>query len=103
MCTGKEERLIDCSFPENFGSPSDTDAPAQSPSRGLSNALCVDDDGRRFSVVCRRFEINGAGHCLLIHDRLLADLKIRPGAGVHITPVSSDTPADMLCTCCRTD
>ena len=63
VCTGKEERLLDCDFPEDFvddyGSPEsalEDDAPA--PSSGLRSRLC-DSDKDRLSVICRRFEITG--------------------------------------------
>ena len=63
VCTGKEERLIDCTFPENFSAPSDAELPATPPIPGIPGAFCRSDDTHRFSVVCRRFEINGAGDC----------------------------------------
>ena len=85
VCTGKEERLLDCYFPEDFGlddgsdyyytptydynadSPAPSDAaPESAPmendpvqSGGLPSFYC-DRDTRRFSVICRQFEITGA-------------------------------------------
>ena len=72
VCLGKEERLLDCDFPGNFGAPpemyaTDDDyltqaaasaapAGAPGPGPGLGPSLRVTD----FSVVCRRFEIPGA-------------------------------------------
>ena len=84
VCTGKEEQLLDCSFPENFGidyvytpptydyynenwpAPSHalpTPAPvenAPAPSNGLPGVGCDRGDTERLSVICRRFEITGA-------------------------------------------
>lgn len=67
VCTGKEDRLIDCKFPQNFGSPVDdyglpvvSDTPAPTPSPGLTRGSCNSGDRQRFSVICRRFEITGA-------------------------------------------
>ena len=84
VCTGKEERLLECYFPENFGifdeythptydyyndngpAPSHalpTPAPvenAPTPSNGLARVGCDRGDTERLSVICRRFEITGA-------------------------------------------
>ena len=83
VCTGKEERLLDCDFPQNFGVDDGSDyytpiydyanwpgsshaspesAPmenAPAPSGGLPSFFC-DTDSERLSVICRRFEITGA-------------------------------------------
>ena len=84
VCTGKEERLLDCDFPQDFGAdygfgyngddytanrpgPSHAEpgaAPisveiAPEPSGGIPNPLCASGDGRRLGVICRRFEITG--------------------------------------------
>ena len=82
VCTGKEERLLDCDFPENFGidyeyaMPTDEEhtvnlpagarpapGPATSESAaaraaGIGGRGCNDQD--RLAVVCRLFEITGA-------------------------------------------
>eukprot|EP00892_Ulva_mutabilis_P004525 jgi/Ulvmu1/2444/UM135_0004.1 len=86
MCTGKEERLLDCMFPENFGIDYSRDysydyfynenwpAPAHAapapapismesapaPSNGLPGAGCDRGDTERLAVICRRFEITDA-------------------------------------------
>ena len=85
-CTGKEERLMDCFFPEDFGfdymynPPTDRAdyynenwpapshalpalAPAENappPSNGVQRIGCDSGDAGRLSVICRRFEITGA-------------------------------------------
>ena len=84
LCTGAEERLLDCGFPENFGidyvyTPRSYDdylgynwpaashadpapAPAEnapSPSNGLPRVGCNRGNRELFSVICRRFEITG--------------------------------------------
>ena len=88
VCTGKEERLLDCFFPENFGidyvntPPTDyndyasiVQAPSSAvraqgqtgtappPSNGLEREECSSGDMRRLSVICRRFDIRGAYSC----------------------------------------
>ena len=83
VCTGKEERLLDCDFPQDFGADYGFDyygggynenwpAPAHAapepgpmenapaPSGGLPNSNCGRNDNMRFGVICRRFEITGA-------------------------------------------
>ena len=67
-CTGVEDRLIDCDFPEEFG------ANIPVPQRVTSNSTvgvrrlsrtCDRNDDRALRVVCRRFGIPGAApHCL---------------------------------------
>eukprot|EP00892_Ulva_mutabilis_P004967 jgi/Ulvmu1/2842/UM144_0007.1 len=64
QCTGKEERLTDCFFPEAFGDntrpppPSFPGAPpAPPPAPGIPNADCSRRDGSTLAVACRRFEI----------------------------------------------
>ena len=90
VCTGKEESILDCDFPQDFGADYGFDyygggynenwpAPAHAapepapmenapaPSGGLPNSNCARDDSRRLSVICRRFEITGAFlsvHCV---------------------------------------
>ena len=83
VCTGKEERLLDCDFPQDFGVDYGSDsytpiddyanwpgpshaapesAPmenAPAPSGGLPSFIC-DRDTERLSVICRQFEITGA-------------------------------------------
>ena len=76
VCTGKEERLIDCHFPEEFGNavPADYDysaatptplpastAPAPDPGIDVPGNLndCTLIDNDVFGVVCRRFELTG--------------------------------------------
>ena len=74
VCLGKEERLLECAFPENFGSavesdltdddylsqaaasPASTAAPGPGPGLPGACSFGISD----FSVVCRRFEITGA-------------------------------------------
>ena len=66
VCTGKEERLLDCDFPQDFGVDYDYSfyaggpegAPA--PGGGLPNSNCAGNDNERLGVICRRFEITGA-------------------------------------------
>lgn len=79
VCTGKEERLLDCDFPQNFGidyeyerpeyeyanwpgstHPAPEPAPLESapaPAGGLPNGGCSRSDRNRLAVICRRFEI----------------------------------------------
>eukprot|EP00892_Ulva_mutabilis_P004965 jgi/Ulvmu1/2840/UM144_0005.1 len=69
QCTGKEERLEACFFPEAFGDNTRTrpvpprfpGAPpppaAPPPTPGISNADCSRRDGSTLAVACRRFEI----------------------------------------------
>ena len=70
VCTGKEERLLDCDFPQDFGADYGIDYytpnndynanfPAPAPIVGLPSFDC-DGDRMRFSVICRQFEITGA-------------------------------------------
>ena len=65
VCSGKEERLADCFFPENFGvSDADYDPAADesTPASGLgiSNRDCNTNGSAHWGVICRRFEITGA-------------------------------------------
>ena len=67
VCTGKEERLLDCDFPQDFGEDYGSDyygfsynENAPVPSGGIPNFSCARDDNRRLGVICRRFEITGA-------------------------------------------
>lgn len=79
VCTGTEDRLLDCDFPEDFetdysyrGPPPDYGAPASqaappppTPDAGIRRASCSRNDNNRFSVICRQFEISGAPTSLL--------------------------------------
>ena len=68
VCTGKEDRLLDCDFPQDFGpeyfvsynenNEYNENVPATG--GGLADAACLSSDSRRFNVICRRFEIPGA-------------------------------------------
>ena len=66
VCTGKEERLLDCDFPQDFGVDydfsyfRDGSEGGPAPGGGLPNSNCVRNDNRRLGVICRRFEITGA-------------------------------------------
>ena len=99
-CTGTEERLSECLFPQNFGidyvyTPSPNDyfyynenwpapshgqpnqasvANAPPPSNGLLRAGCDGGDARRLSVMRRSFEITGAAS-LLANSICLSALK----------------------------
>lgn len=72
LCIGKEERLLDCNFPQMFGDQIDRDyyveedyygnpvtlpRPNDFPEAGLES--CNRDFTRQLSVVCRKFEITG--------------------------------------------
>ena len=84
VCTGKEERLLDCDFPQDFGGDynfyyssydysfapgpaPEAVAVAPSPSNGLPGGGCDSGDRNRLSVVCRRFEITGAHSATPVH------------------------------------
>lgn len=67
QCTGTEDRLDQCFFPELFGElaaarggdygfPSDDET-------GIRRPPCATRDGRVLGVVCRRFEIKGPVLC----------------------------------------
>ena len=56
VCTGREDQLSDCVFPEEFGDAVSTDNPESA--SGLS-AGCGARDGEIFGVVCRRFDVTG--------------------------------------------
>ena len=78
VCTGTEERLLDCDFPQDFGADyvnsydyayrnaagSDYNGPEPPPldyaHPGLPNSGCDRSDIRRLGVICRRFEVKGA-------------------------------------------
>lgn len=71
VCTGKETRLLDCDFPENFGIPgdagpaSDYDGDILSPEAApATQALSEGVPPCRFplTVACRRFEMTGTSH-----------------------------------------
>lgn len=81
-CTGKEERLLDCVFPQNFGvdyvyAPYDDYGDYRAPPAvppgtiGLPNAGCDAGDSGFLAVVCRRFEIPGAAFFLAIQRKHL--------------------------------
>eukprot|EP00892_Ulva_mutabilis_P007272 jgi/Ulvmu1/4917/UM202_0002.1 len=64
-CTGKEGRLADCFFPEQFGNgpvalPGMPRAPGQSPPNPFPGRACLENDDFLLGVVCRRFEIKGS-------------------------------------------
>lgn len=59
VCKGTEERLRDCSFPENFTS--------RSGRRGLSET-CAADQNQHLGIVCRRFTIPGVDPQLSVSD-----------------------------------
>lgn len=61
-CTGKEDRLLDCGFPEGFDNYSGDD---EGPDEGVLFARCSRTDNGRLSVVRRQFEITGAGRRVL--------------------------------------
>ena len=65
QCTGQEERLSDCFFPEDFGnvirdfnSALTQPAPESSPP-GIQDADCRVRDNYVLGVVCRSFKIEG--------------------------------------------
>ena len=78
VCTGKEDRLIDCNFPEQFGNATAADAsdyddavqpaspqspasaPAPDPGVVTQGRDCTLLDNSAFGVICRRFELTGA-------------------------------------------
>eukprot|EP00892_Ulva_mutabilis_P004969 jgi/Ulvmu1/2844/UM144_0009.1 len=64
-CTGKEESLADCFFPEQFGNgpvaiPGTPVAAGQLPAPNAGRALCTRTDEQMLGVVCRNFEIEGS-------------------------------------------
>eukprot|EP00892_Ulva_mutabilis_P005580 jgi/Ulvmu1/3394/UM016_0010.1 len=56
LCTGKEERLDECFFPEDFGNRRASDYGPQVEA-GIQRAACRRKDGNQLGVVCRKFEI----------------------------------------------
>ena len=82
VCTGKEERLLDCDFPQDFGEDYSNNvyggvdnASAPTPRGGLPSSGCARSDNRRLSVICRRFEITGTAlltvYCVPLHSHSL--------------------------------
>ena len=72
QCTGQEERLSDCFFPEDFGNiirdygrDLTRPAPDSSPP-GIQDADCRARDQFILGVVCRRFDIEGALSCMYL-------------------------------------
>ena len=57
LCTGKEERLDECFFPEDFEDARLGDYAPEV--EGIRRASCRRQDGSVLGVVCRRFEIEG--------------------------------------------
>ena len=57
QCTGLEERLDQCFFPEEFGDARPDYSGDSGP--GIRGAECAERDGRTLAVVCRQFEIEG--------------------------------------------
>eukprot|EP00892_Ulva_mutabilis_P007854 jgi/Ulvmu1/5440/UM223_0001.1 len=60
VCTGKEERLGDCFFPEEFGAKPNSDFDQRmvgDDTPGLVNTPCTGRDRSVFGVICRTFEI----------------------------------------------
>ena len=100
VCTGKEERLLDCDFPQNFGidyeyerpeyeyanwpgstHPAPEPAPLESapaPAGGLPNGGCSRSDRNRLAVICRRFEITGTAKSHLLSSWNMLILAISP-------------------------
>ena len=89
LCTGLEDRLDECFFPENFGDDQYSNMydygfstpelprpvlpqgpPDSQRSPGLQGfaGSCSGNDGLALSVVCRRFEIEGVPPCNGSHD-----------------------------------
>lgn len=70
ICTGNEERLLDCYFPEAFGAaasdagsnstPENASDADMAPVRGVPESRCGRGDNRILGVMCRKFPINGA-------------------------------------------
>ena len=68
LCTGKEERLDECFFPEDFGDARN-DYSGPPVSAGIRRSSCRRQDGSVLGVVCRQFEIEGGpllGLCLCL-------------------------------------
>ena len=59
LCTGKEERLDECFFPEDFGDARNNDYSSAPDVGGIRAAGCRRRDGSMLGVVCRQFEIEG--------------------------------------------
>lgn len=64
QCTGTEERLEDCFFPQAFGEIARGDRDPDAPP-GVPNADCRRQNSDIVAVACRRFEIKGALFCSL--------------------------------------
>lgn len=70
ICTGNEERLLDCYFPEAFGAaasdagsnstPENASDADMAPVGGVPESRCGRGDNRILGVMCRKFPINGA-------------------------------------------
>ena len=63
VCTGTEDRILDCEFPQNFAidrRPCDQyiydDSYADD---GVRVVTCRENDAAWMSVICRRFELSG--------------------------------------------
>eukprot|EP00892_Ulva_mutabilis_P008276 jgi/Ulvmu1/5820/UM025_0077.1 len=57
QCTGAEERLGDCFFPQRFGNPPGSMGTPGMPSPGIGSGRCGTQDSLTLGVACRRFEI----------------------------------------------
>lgn len=104
VCTGKEERLVDCSLPESFGeengddysSNGNSDTEETSPaapglSAGIASSDCSDDESGRLRVVCRQFEIIGTAQKRKLRLGLLSTICITPEMKNSILPHSQYT------------
>lgn len=60
ICTGKEARLDECFFTQDFGdAPQPTNNSGPQVQAGVRRASCQRQEGQVLGVVCRQFEIKG--------------------------------------------